>query len=105
MITRQELEEAIAECKEGRVSYQSCAKLATFFTIMDHLYPEDTGEKQIKFTSSEVIGDYGESEFLKSVSGKDSFGVWIVMDELMSTIKAINPRLYSGALQKINQVI
>lgn len=41
MITEHDLQEAIAECQgERNPNAQTCIKLAAFYTIRDHLYPE-----------------------------------------------------------------
>ena len=41
MITKRELDGAIAECENAPASYQICEKLATFYTIREHAYKEE----------------------------------------------------------------
>ena len=41
-------------------------------------------------------------EFFQAISGRKSAEMWAVMGELMDTLQAINPRLYSAVLRKIN---
>ena len=43
----------------------------------------------------------GESEFAQTINGRDQSEVWPVMDELMSTIKVMNERLYNGVMRKL----
>ena len=100
-ITKRELNEAIRECEEAPPSYQNCQRLATFYTIYNHMFPP---ERQSEIRTETVIEDYGKSDFLLSVGGKNAEKVWNVMDELMSTLQAVNPKLYEGVLQKIDDL-
>ena len=100
MITRQEIEEAIQECEAARSSYQTCEKLATLYTVYDHLFAEPQ-YSYAERTEESVIGDYGDSEFLRIVRGRKAEDVWPVMDELMEALLVTNPRLYNGVIRKI----
>ena len=97
MLSQREIENAIKECEKGNSSYQNCEKLATLYTIYDHLYADPVTQ-----TSDEmIIDDYGVSDFLTTVRGKDAGSVWAVLDELMATLQVTNPRLYNGVMRKI----
>lgn len=98
MLTKRELTDAIRECEDSPASYQNCQRLATFYAIYDHMFPP---ERQSEVRTEKVIEDYGKSDFLLSVGGKNAEKVWRVMDELMYTLQAVNPKLYDGVLQKI----
>lgn len=50
--------------------------------------------------SSEIEFD-GESEFAKLINGREQREVFRVMDELMETLRAINPRLYASVIRKL----
>lgn len=97
MLTKRELLNAIKELEEATPTYERCKKLVTYYTLFDYMYAEPKNE-----TSEEkVVGAYGESEFMKTVSGQNSQKVWEVIDELMSTLKILNPNLYEGVLVKL----
>lgn len=102
MFTKVELIDAINELLDGKHSIQNCAKLSAIYTVLDHLYPPNdvlsgySGEADF-----DVIGKYGNSEFLKSIAGHDPKEMWLLMDELMQTLTIINPRLYDGVMRKI----
>lgn len=108
MVTRQDLDEAIRECEGAPASYAVCQKLAVLYTVWDYLY--GSGETRMSFSAApekqeeDVIGDYGDSEFLCAVSGRDAGAVWAVLDELMETIRVINPRLYDGVMRRIDRI-
>ena len=97
MLSKKELETAIVECENGSSNYQNCEKLATLYTIYDHLYRETRTIAQ----EETIIGDYGVSDFLMCVRGQKPERVWEVIDELMSTLRATNLRLYEGVMRKI----
>ena len=110
MVTRQELDEAIRECEAAPASYAVCQKLATLYTVRDYLY--GTGETRSasgadmpEIRRETVIGDYGDSEFLRVVAGRDADMVWAVLDELMEdTLRVIHPRLYDGVMRRLERI-
>ena len=108
MITERDLQEAIAECEgERNPNSNTCIKLAAFYTIKNHLFPEREVLPQVYSYAAPVvetearIGDYGGSDFLQTVHGMDADEVWGIMDELMQTLQVINPRLYAGVMRKL----
>lgn len=104
MITKREIDGAIRECEDAPVSYQMCAKLATFYTIRDHLYEEEIEEpREIEhsYDPPPQVDDYGDSDFLQAIQGRDQTDMWLLMDELMEAVQVTNPRLYDGVMRKI----
>ena len=49
------------------------------------------------------IGHIGESDFLRKIEGKDAEEMWLLMDELMETLRVVNPRLYNGVMRKVSE--
>lgn len=101
MFTKRELIDAIHECEDSPPSYQNCQRLATFYTIYDHLFPP---ERQADVRTEKVIDEYGKSDFLLSVGRKNAEKVWAVIDELMYTLQVVNPKLYDGVMNKIHDL-
>ena len=113
MITEQGLLAAIAECQgERNPNANTAVKLAAFLTIKQAMYgdqqpPQAESKVQVPAYSyapsaeRETIGDYGKSDFLQAVNGKDPGDVWPIMDELMDTLKMINERVYNSIMRKI----
>ena len=108
MITERDLQEAIAECQGTRNPNASTAiKLAAFLTIQREMFgttptysfPSEPPKNDIN--DSGEVGDYGTSDFLQTVRGKDSAQAWAVMDELMDTLKIVNERVYNGVMRKL----
>lgn len=94
MISKRELEQAIRECENGRVSYQNCEKLATFYTLYDHLYAE--------YPQEEVVYQPRiESKVLEIAGNKDAIEVWALVDELVDAVQVLNPKLYQNFIAKL----
>lgn len=106
MITEQDLQAAIAECEGQRnPNANTCIKLAAFYTIRDHLFPqEDTGVGEmpppVYSMASEPEYD-GKSEFAQAVKGWSVADLMPVMDELMTALSVLNPRLYDSVMRRV----
>lgn len=98
MFNKSQLINAIEELETAPSTFQNCEKLATFYLLYDHLY----GDRMPAQPSSEVIiSSHGDSDFLRAIEGQEADKVWKVMDELMLTIQAMSPKLYTAALQEL----
>jgi len=109
MFREQELLDAIEECQNGLPkNFSTCEKLAVFYTILDHLQPDNkykmSADPDPRETVETVIGDYGTSEFFLSVQGKESTKVWSILGELMDALKVLNPKLYSRTIERLTAV-
>lgn len=108
MITKQDLEEAIAECQGKRnPDANTCLKLAAFYTIRKELFGGEEGNVPMYSYSHaapepvERIITYGDSEFLEAVSGKNTADIMPIMDELMDAMKILQPRIYDSVMRKV----
>lgn len=99
MVTERELSEAIRECESAPSSYQNCEKLAVFYTVYDKLFA-DSSEKPTKSIDIQPLSD---SEFMQIITGKDWTSLLMILDELMDTIKILQPRLYEAVMQKLRE--
>ena len=108
MITRQDLEQAIAECQGDRnPNANTCIKLAAFLTIQRELFGEEKQAEQFPTYSfapapiQNTIEINSGSEFARAIDGRDLDEVLPVIDELMNTLQIIQPRLYSAVMSKL----
>lgn len=105
MITKQDLEEAIAECKgERNPNANTCIKLAAFLTLQRELFGKPVIEQSFSPPPIEKVSTYGDSDFLMAVEGKPMDGVMAVMDELMESMKVLQPRIYDSVMRKIGNL-
>ena len=107
MITDKDLEEAIAECQGVRnPNANTCLKLASYLTILDHQKAEEPHRTTYSFApprDNTVDMSFSNSEFAQLADGKDAEEMWRLMDELMTTLQAIQPRLYEGVMRRISK--
>lgn len=108
MLDRKEIDIEIARLEYGESSYPAYAKLANLYTIRDRMDRQERTPYEAAYSAapaaveeSSVVGDYGDSDFLRTVYGKDQADAWAVMDDLMDTLHTVNPRVYEGVMRKI----
>ena len=109
MITEQDLQAAIAECQGVKnPTANTCIKLAAFYTIKNEMFGNrEQPSVDIplysyadKKTENTIDYDSG-SEFSDAINGRQQDEVWPVIDELMQTLQAIQPRLYASVMRKL----
>ena len=102
MFPEADLLKAISELEKTSATYQDAEKLATFYTIYDHLYK---CEKPIVEPIKEVtINRYNGSEFLRVISCKQARKVWEVMNDVMGMVKVTQPHIYKAVMQRLKSL-
>ena len=110
MITEKDLQEAIAECQGERdPNSRTCIKLAAFYILKDHLYPEKPEELARGYSYAaeapddveNIIDYYSDTEFGRLIDGRKAAEVWPLIDELVSVIQLVVPRVYDSFMQKL----
>jgi len=109
LITEKDLQEAIAECQGQRnPNASTCIKLAAFYTIRRELFGEEKEVGQLpgysyamQTESEPMIMNDSDSEFARMIDGRPQAEIWPLMDEMMDTIHAIHPRLYSAVMDRL----
>lgn len=105
MITEKDLQEAIAECKAvENPNANTCIKLAAFLTLKKELYGDDyLPQYSYDNGPEEYVEYYSDTDFGKAIEGKNAMDSWAIMDEMMSVLQILNPRLYAGVMRKIKR--
>lgn len=90
----------IAELERKPLSYAVAERLAWLYVIRDHYAgaPDDTAREPVDTHRIEYKGD---TEFSRAVHGKEAAEVWPVIDDMMSTIKGIQPRVYQMTMRRL----
>lgn len=106
MLSKYELLAAIDELKEASHSIQNCERLAAVYTVLDHLYPGPEADSGYSGQGAgagpeAAIADYGDSDFLQKIKGRDPYDMWLLMDELMDAVQIFKPSLYDNVMRKI----
>lgn len=103
MITEKDLQEAIAECQGQRNPNANTAiKLAAFLTIQRELFGKETTTYSYAAPPIEEPTQYeSDTRFGAVIRDMPVPDVLAIMDELMTTLAVINPRLYNGVMREL----
>ena len=103
MYSKTELLAAMEELLNGKHTIQNCEKLASVIAVYNHLYSEPIDKGYSFDNNVNVVGNYGESEFLQLISGQSMEDVMPIIDELVETVQVLNPRLYASFIRKLDK--
>lgn len=109
MITEKDLQEAIAECEGQRnPNANTCIKLAAFYTIQEHLFGKrEEPSPAYSFApappSTVEDGYESDTEFGRLVGRLDNYDMMAILDELMTALSVVQPRLYAGTIRKMEE--
>ena len=106
MITERDLIEAIAECQgERNPNANTCIKLAAFYTIKNEMFGKPEQLPSYSFAPEPVdthIHYTSDTDFSRAIDNKNLNDVWPVIDELMTTLQVLVPKLYDGVMRRLN---
>lgn len=91
------IESEIDRLEAKDTSYYTCSRLATLYTVRDHLKPQASGD-------SAILPMMSGSDFLESASGKSCKDVLSVVDGHLETIRMLYPKTYSALVDKIREL-
>lgn len=91
------IEAEIDRLEAKETSYYKCSRLATLYTVRDHLKPQAIND-------SALLPKMSGSDFLESASGKSCKDVLRVVDEHLETIRMLYPKTYSALVDKIREL-
>jgi hypothetical protein len=114
VITERDLDEAITECQGKRnPDAQTCMKLAAFYTIKQNMFGKPEPDIRTKTEAVPSVASYSysagndavqftsASEFVKLINGLETSQILPLIDDLVETIRIINPKLYNAFIGKI----
>ena len=109
MLDPKEIDIEIARLEYGESSYPAYAKLANLYTIRNQINHKEAEPVYEASYSAAAVGStsveaYGDSEFIRAISGRRQADVWEVMDDLMDTLHVANPRVYNGVMRKLQGI-
>ena len=104
MITEKDLLEAIAECQGQRnPNANTCIKLAAYYTILQNIREDPVENIGWSYSAPQTENHKAYesgTEFGQVIQNFSEYEILSVMDELMSTLKVLQPRLYDGVMRK-----
>ena len=111
MITEHDLEQAIAECQgERNPNANTCIKLAAFYTIRREMFGKaeqlERAENAYSYAAEPAPVDthiqyISDTEFSRAIDGRNLNDVWPIIDELVSSVEVLMPRLYNSLMRRL----
>jgi DNA-binding XRE family transcriptional regulator len=109
LIYEKDLDESIARYQgEVNPSIETCRKLAACLIVKRELFgePERLPEHGYSYAAAPVpvethITYTSDTDFSRVIDGRRQEDVWPIIDELMSTVQVLMPRLYDGVMRKL----
>ena len=100
MITDMELYRAISDClSDKNPNANTCIKLASYIVILDYLQRQTPLAGSSGAGSDDVLNS--DSEFATIVKRRGINAVLPAVDEFITSLQVINPRLYDGFIKRI----
>lgn len=93
----------IAEWESKDLTFLVVERLAWLYIVRDNALmrvKDETGKEPILMPAVALSSG---SEFMEVCSKADVSKMWSVLDEMMETLKLLNPRLYQATLDKIKE--
>lgn len=105
----EEIEWAISELKKEESGWAVYSKLADLCTVRKELLGAPDQQPHIAAYSEaapipESIGQYGDSDFLRAVAGKNPDRVWLVLDEFVESLSVVNRKAYNNLVRRLENV-
>lgn len=102
-----EIEWAISELENRESSENRYTLLAALYTCRNQMlgnFPQEpriAAYSEMSAPETEVLGQYGSSEFLRAAAGKEPGKVLMVIDELLDALQIVNRRAYDNVIRKL----
>ena len=109
-LTDREVAAEIAIREVSDLNRQDLNDLACLYIVQDRMQGRTQPEPQAyalpysQAAGPETAGDYGDSDFLRAVSGRDLTAVFEILDDLMETLRVVNTRAYDGVMRRIKSI-
>ena len=106
MITKEDIQAAIAECNAVKnPNARTCIKLAAFLTIREFMFEDDSDISGDSVESQPItVSAISQSEFSDAIDGKPQTDVLAIIDSLMDSVRYFNPKLYDATICKIKNL-
>ena len=98
MINLDEINGEIAKLESQPATYITIERLAWLYIVRDHLTISPVSVPAVR--GIEI--PHGDSDYMCACSGKTIDDVMAVMDELMSALMVIQPRLYNAVMERLS---
>lgn len=105
MLDIREIEYWISKYEQEADKLSQCVTLSALYSIRNEMLGQTSRPQAAAYSEASgpvvELPRYGDSDFLRAVAGAPENEAWLVMDELMDTLRVVNNRAYNGVMEKI----
>ena len=92
----------IAEWEAKELTFVVVERLAWLYTVRDHILMNIKTEEPETVIMPSVAISSG-SEFMEACSKAEPVNMWATLDDLMNTVRLLQPKLYQATIDKIKE--
>jgi len=104
MISIEQINGEIAVLEEEVPTHAIMQKLSALYTVRDHMSVGESVQGVSVVVSGVVPDIKSTSRFSELISGKPTEDVLMIVDELVSTVRVVNPGLYDAVIRKLSDL-
>ena len=94
----------IAEWEAKDLTFLVVERLAWLYIVRDNALMRTKEETGIEPVLMPAVAISSGSEFMEACSKADPVKLWPVLDELMETVKVLQPRLYQATIDNLKSL-
>ena len=94
----------IAEWESKDLTFLVVERLAWLYIVRDNALMRNKEETGIEPVLMPAVAISSGSEFMEACSKADPVKLWPVLDELMETVKVLQPRLYQATIDNLKSL-
>lgn len=109
MLDIREIEYLISRYEQEADKLDDCLVLSALYTIRDKLSgqpatvdPYAVAHSGAPATEERTLTGYGNSEFYSAIDGKEERPALKVIDDVLSNLQVVNPRMYDNVIRRLN---
>ncbi len=105
-----EVDGEIAELERSELNRMGAYDLAALYAIRRELTgqipatPETPAAYTVAPSPARTLGEYGNSDFLQTVAGKDVSSFMTIMDNLMNSLRKSNVKQYNIVMERLSRL-
>lgn len=94
----------IAEWEAKDLTFLVVERLAWLYIVRDHALMQVKNDTEEEPVMMPAVAISSGSEFMEACSKANPAKMWAVLDDLMETIKVLQPKLYNATIDRIKEV-
>lgn len=103
MIDVDVIQGAISELENKEMTFATLSKLSVLYIVKNNNVFKSGTEAEKSVMVSQTVPDVSDTPFINICRESDIWHIWEVLDELMTTLQVIYPKLYDETLKALKE--